>query len=157
MTTKRIRPEMYGKYVSVKRKRYEKDGKCIDCGEKSESIRCDQCCSKATAYMRKWRKNNLEHAKELQKQWRLRNPEKDKIKQTQYRIKRKYDLTLEEYKHIITEPCGICGGTKKMSLDHCHTTGKIRGALCINCNGSLGWFEKYSQQVNDWIKFQGKK
>jgi hypothetical protein len=40
--------------------------------------------------------------------------------------------------------CAICGTptpashTDKFSVDHCHTTGKVRGLLCNRCNTSIG-------------------
>ncbi len=40
-----------------------------------------------------------------------------------------------------TDQCEICGKSfqdTKKNLDHCHETGRYRGALCIDCNTSLG-------------------
>ncbi|QJD50167.1 endonuclease VII [Mycobacterium phage Danforth] len=62
-----------------------------------------------------------------------------------------YGITAEEYwaiyefqlaankKRGLTGACYICGratgkGRKKLSVDHCHTTGFVRGLLCGPCN-----------------------
>lgn len=41
--------------------------------------------------------------------------------------------------------CGICEvlitSNKEGNIDHCHTTGKIRGILCPSCNKGLGNFK----------------
>ncbi len=38
--------------------------------------------------------------------------------------------------------CAICSRpghpTKGLHVDHCHTTGKVRGLLCYNCNNAIG-------------------
>jgi hypothetical protein len=60
-------------------------------------------------------------------------------------VKKKYGLTLQEYEAIIARGCAICGkiapsGPGGMALDHCHVSGKVRDALCTNCNQGLGQF-----------------
>lgn len=35
----------------------------------------------------------------------------------------------------------VCKVLVKLSIDHDHATGKIRGLLCKSCNSALGLFE----------------
>lgn len=60
-------------------------------------------------------------------------------------IMEKYGLTTEEYEAIIAFQgghCAICNRAKgirrRLSVDHCHETGEVRGALCNTCNRMLG-------------------
>lgn len=75
------------------------------------------------------------------KRWKLANPEKVRLIERRTRIKTSYGLTVEEYDAIIARGCAICG-TKdgRIYLDHNHSTGKVRDALCANCNHGLGHF-----------------
>ena len=76
-------------------------------------------------------------------------------KDVEYRRKKRssylastYGVTLEEYEAMVIKQgckCAICNVSIKKSgskthLDHCHTTGLIRGMLCDNCNRGLGYF-----------------
>ncbi len=49
-----------------------------------------------------------------------------------------YEAMLEEQNHL----CLICNNKddcgRRLAVDHCHTTGKIRGLLCTTCNTALG-------------------
>ena len=64
-------------------------------------------------------------------------------------LKRNYGITLEDHSKMYEEQngrCAICGNEgngkwKKLCVDHCHTTGKIRGLLCKSCNIALGEFK----------------
>lgn len=66
-------------------------------------------------------------------------------------LTRSYNITLDDYWCMLraqNHTCAICGGEGfimnkdkhklKLVVDHCHTTGKVRGLLCHNCNRALG-------------------
>lgn len=57
-----------------------------------------------------------------------------------------YKLTVKEYEDLFKSQegkCAICKnkGATNLSVDHCHTTGKVRGLLCHTCNVGLGFFK----------------
>lgn len=54
--------------------------------------------------------------------------------------------------------CAICGsapkGKKKvLALDHCHSTGELRGLLCSACNVGLGFFRDNAKLLRSAIKY----
>lgn len=55
------------------------------------------------------------------------------------RLRRTYGITLED-RRAMPQECAICGSVKSLSVDHCHTTGKVRNLLCTPCNTALGKF-----------------
>ena len=56
--------------------------------------------------------------------------------------RRKLKISEEEYTTLMEksqEGCEVCSRPlDKICIDHCHTTGKVRGVLCNNCNTALG-------------------
>ena len=62
-----------------------------------------------------------------------------------------YGITLDDYDRMLTSQnnrCAICNntstgrkGTKYFAVDHCHTTGKVRGLLCHGCNAGIGYMK----------------
>lgn len=63
-----------------------------------------------------------------------------------YNLRMRYGITVEQYDEILKKQkgvCAICGQTneifnKRLAIDHCHKTNKIRGLLCDSCNNILG-------------------
>ena len=70
------------------------------------------------------------------------NPERTKNND----LKRLYGITLDEHTQMYEEQngrCAICGNEgngkwKRLCVDHCHSTGKVRKLLCHHCNTALG-------------------
>jgi hypothetical protein len=68
--------------------------------------------------------------------------------------KEKYKSMLEEQNHV----CAICKNhecnksvKRRLSIDHCHKTKKIRGLLCNKCNISLGLIKESIVTLEDAI------
>jgi hypothetical protein len=62
---------------------------------------------------------------------------------------RNHGITLEEYRLLKARQknrCAICDRRpkkgKRLCIDHCHRTKKVRGLLCVVCNVTVGFLEK---------------
>lgn len=63
-------------------------------------------------------------------------------------LKRTYGISLDDYNSLLEQQnhtCKIChnqcSSGRSLAVDHCHSTGKIRGLLCQKCNQGLGMFK----------------
>ena len=71
-----------------------------------------------------------------------------------------YGLTRDRYNEMVKtqgNTCAICGqapqGKKALCIDHCHTTGKVRGLLCVGCNVGLGYFKDNTAYMTSAIAY----
>lgn len=73
-------------------------------------------------------------------------------------LKKMYGVTIGDFDRMAHEQdycCSICGAResavdkfglpRRLAVDHCHNTGKVRALLCTNCNKSLGGFKDNPQ------------
>lgn len=93
---------------------------------------------------REYGTSNREKRNARLRAWRRANPEAAKAKDLRARYKRKYGLTPEDVdamKESQDGRCLICGVESDLFVDHCHSTGSVRGALCPSCNTFLGRIE----------------
>jgi hypothetical protein len=89
---------------------------------------------------------------EKTKQWVAGNPSKysewyhkHRDKELERHLIKKYGISMDDYNAMLMSQnglCAICGKNspthRRMDVDHCHTTGKVRGILCTSCNRMLG-------------------
>jgi hypothetical protein len=89
-------------------------------------------------YQRKYRDDNRE---ELQNYWKAHKRGNS--------LPKLYGITLEQYEERLAAQdakcaiCGACspGGKGTWHVDHCHSSGEVRGILCHGCNLGLGLFK----------------
>jgi hypothetical protein len=100
-----------------------------------------------------------------QREWRNKNPTKSKG----FELKRRFGITLDQYESMMSAQNGVCsickqpentkdkdGGPRGMPVDHCHTTGKVRGLLCTPCNRALGMFKDNTDTLRAAIEYLNK-
>lgn len=78
------------------------------------------------------------------------NPIHTKAQKTKHHLKFNYGISVDEYNALLLKQFGLCalcnlpetaqikGVLKKLAVDHCHDTKKVRGLLCLNCNMGIG-------------------
>jgi hypothetical protein len=69
-----------------------------------------------------------------------------------------YGITVEEYTAMLDKQDGVCAickkpDSKRLSVDHSHQSGKVRGLLCTKCNTALGKFDDSVDLLNTAITY----
>lgn len=74
-----------------------------------------------------------------------RTPEYAK-KQKNRVLRHRYGISLSEHNRILSMQdgaCAICKSrAKKLYVDHCHNTGRVRGLICPRCNTLCGFLDE---------------
>ena len=79
--------------------------------------------------------------------WAQRNKDKRRQVHVASHLKRTYGITVEAYDSLREQQgysCAICGiheskaAHGRLCVDHCHSTGNVRGLLCNKCNSAIG-------------------
>lgn len=89
---------------------------------------------------------DIQKNKQYQKEYAKKHQERKKPAYHKSMLKLKYGMTVEEYNEILFKQdhcCALCSKhvselERRLAVDHCHGTGRIRGLLCMPCNTSLG-------------------
>lgn len=139
----------------------------LEIDEHYSNGRCKRCARRRNS---DFKKNNRDIVNARVALDKIKNPEKwDEIFKKQYqKRKQQYGdllslkkvcesrgITLDEHRELVEKQnnsCAICfmpesrkvkltGEILRLTIDHCHSTKKVRGLLCHNCNTGLGKFE----------------
>lgn len=115
-------------------------------GNRGYSYKCKECHNK---YVREvWYVNNKKKQCDSSKKWRENNRVRD--------ISTRYSLPFSEVQSAFDKAnghCPICSREVKLVLDHCHTTNKVRGFICNDCNWGLGHFKDNPKSLLQAIKY----
>ena len=116
---------------------------------------------------RRLRREDVAKNKERENKRQKKNREKDPIRFKGYVLKSHFGITIEQFNELLNDQdyrCAICekfetaieqssGNTKKLSVDHDHKTGIIRGLLCARCNLALGKLKEDKNIINRCILY----
>lgn len=155
---------------------------CTKCGEwkdksqfsknkvlKDGLMRWCRVCNYAQTYA--WQKNNKERyaANRRRRENEIYTTDRRHAKH----LKKNFGISPDIYQSKLDSQggvCAICGkeetvhakngiDMKRLSVDHDHKTGELRGLLCSNCNAAIGYLkddisliEKAAGYLKKWIK-----
>ena len=140
--------------------------------------RCKQCARRRSS---EFKKNNRDIVNERVRKDKEKNPEKwDSIHKKQYQKRKEQygdilslkkvcesrGITLDHHRDLVEKQnnvCAICmqpetrvgkiGEVLRLAIDHCHTTNKVRGLLCHNCNTAIGKFRDDTVRMYRAIRY----
>ena len=121
------------------------------------SKRCKGC---DVSYRRSRRHDNWETWQERYREVaRKRTPEQ----KFRWYLSTNYGLTVEEYQALVDAQDGRCAICREIpepqkhkrgfQIDHCHSTNKIRGLLCHNCNVAVGHLKEDPVRIRRLLEY----
>jgi len=96
-------------------------------------------------------RQRAKYTPERERRYRANRYRADPDYKVKQHLSHNYGITLDQYEALLAKQngiCAICGTDKpgnrpsatRFHIDHCHSTGEIRGLLCGNCNAGIGRF-----------------
>lgn len=131
---------------------------------------------------RAYRAKNRERIRELNRQSAARHPETQARNKQRKRPKRpktpasiqtyrrhwlrRYGLTIQAYEALVASQGGACASCGKvpppthrgcgLRIDHCHTTNRVRGLLCNECNVAAGMLYDNAERADALARYLRK-
>ena len=107
-----------------------------------DTYRCSDCNK---ARLKHGYFKNHEDSKVKRREYSKKNYELTKEVKHSFTIKSKFGITKKHYNEMEAASFGACeickmpdSAGRKLSVDHNHVTGVIRGLLCTKCNAAIG-------------------
>ena len=136
-----------------------KDGvypRCKPCRRESDKRYREANKESISKYMREYYAENGDT--QILKRKAYYEENRERIRSREY--EKKYGLTRNQVAQKLDDQdfkCLICSGTllgvAEAKVDHCHTTGKVRGLLCNTCNLGLGLFKDSEENLANAIQY----
>lgn len=113
---------------------------------------CGKCGEvKLASFFHKDKKNKTHglssYCKQCNKLKAKEHYSKDKDRKNELRLRYRYGLEPGQYEEMLQKQNGVCAicsraeateRNKRLAVDHCHSTGRVRGLLCSHCNRAIG-------------------
>jgi len=105
--------------------------------------------------------SSRENRSEQRRQYKQKYPER--VRGNHLRVT--FGISLEQYDQMHADQNGLCaicgnpetiarnGKVRLLAVDHCHTTNKVRGLLCGNCNPMIGYAKDNIQVLERAIEY----
>lgn len=140
-------------YFAELRAKRKELGLCLSCGKHPSP--CEPCRERNREYMR--RKRAGLPPEEKKKLW---------ISKRHYYLMRNFGISEKTYDEMLEKQnhsCAICGSkesgdtrTSRLSVDHCHEKGHVRGLLCSSCNKGIGLLKDSKEILESAIRYLKK-
>lgn len=69
-------------------------------------------------------------------------------------LRKRYGIGVDEYDDMVGTQSGVCAicaqpcrTRARLSVDHCHETGRVRGLLCSRCNSFIGYADENEERL----------
>lgn len=76
------------------------------------------------------------------------------------RTLQRYGLTQDDFDRLVERQGGVCAICKepcptnqRLSVDHDHETGEVRGLLCRRCNAGIGHFQERLDLLREAVRY----
>ncbi|MDE2096323.1 MAG: endonuclease VII domain-containing protein [Patescibacteria group bacterium] len=101
------------------------------------------------------KRNRRAQKSEYRTRKKKENPNYDR----EFALRASFGIGISEYTKMLEAQNGVCaicgrpearlrnGRPQSLCVDHCHTTGRLRGLLCSACNRSIGLMKDNAQRL----------